>query len=305
MRYFKLENSSGVSFDITNEEYLFHEISGLGFEESNEFRRVGPVWKLTSTSFSQTNVSGKMLFSYYGDTTPYEKYTVFKRFIIESPLDLIYFPDGIGTKSYRRKVRVARLDKTELTEYGVLDCDIEFVPYGPWYEVVTFENIPSAAVTHAGWIWDIGNRWRDTFETEEGDETPRYRFGGESRNNIEIECESNTQGLVKLTIDGPAVNPSWSHYVNGQLESSGSFSTTSTVNLTEDEKLIIDNTEGSYEMTIFNSATNEKRNVYSLRDFDKKCFFNLEEGKNTFSVTSENGVPVHIIVEGHIHYATV
>lgn len=301
MRYFKLRNSSGVFFDITNEEYLFHEISGLGFEETNEFRRVGPVWKLTSSIFSQVNPSGKMLFTEFGNTTPYEKYTRFKRFIVQAPLDLIYYPDGITGKSYRKKVRVSRLDKTEMTELGVLDCDIEFTPYSPWYEIVTIENIPEEVVENAHWIWDVGNRWRDS--VDEDSTASRYMFGGESRNDVFIDCESNTQGLVKLIIDGPARNPSWLHYVDSMLESSGGFSSNSSIMIKEGEQLIIDNTEGTYAITVHSST--EDRNVYSLRDFDKKCFFNLEAGRNRFVVTSEDGVPVHMLVEGHIHYATV
>lgn len=301
MRYFKLENSSGASFDITNEEYLFHEINGLGFEEDNEFRRVGPVWKLTSTSFSQKHPSGKMLFTNFGNTTPYQKYTIFKRFIAQPPLVLIYCPEGAGTKAYKRKVRVSKLEKTEMTELGVLDCDIDFAPYSPWYEIVTVENSPEEVVENAHWIWDVGNRWRDI---DNGDsETPRYKFGGESRNDVFFDCETNTKGLVKIIIDGPARNPSWLHYVNSSLESSGGFSSGSTLVLNEGEQLIIDNTEGNYSITVH--SNNEDRNVYSLRDFDKKCFFNLEAGRNRFVVTSEDGVPVHIIVEGHIHYATV
>lgn len=301
MRYFKLRNSSGVFFDITNEEYLFHEISGLGFEETNEFRRVGPVWKLTSSIFSQVNPSGKMLFTEFGNTTPYEKYTRFKRFIVQAPLDLIYYPDGATGKSYRKKVRVSRLDKTEMTELGVLDCDIEFTPYSPWYEIVKIENIPEEAIENAHWIWDIGNRWRDSVDGDSA--ISRYIFGGESRNDVFIDCESNTKGLVKLIIDGPARNPSWLHYVDNMLESSGGFSSNSSIMINEGEQLIIDNTEGTYTITVHSST--EDRNVYSLRDFDKKCFFNLEAGRNRFVVTSEDGVPVHMLVEGHIHYATV
>lgn len=303
MRYFKLRNSSGDLFDITNEEYLFHEISGLGFEETNEFRRVGPVWKLNSTSFNQTKPGGKMLFTEFGSTTPYQKFSVFKRFIAQAPLYLIYYPNGINGKPYRKKVRVSRFDKTEMTELGVLDCEIEFTPYGPWYEIVVLENIPEESSENTHWIWDIGNRWRDAIDGDT--ETPRYKFGGESRNDVFIDCESNTQGLVKLIIDGPARNPSWLHYVGSALQTAGGFSSNTEMIVSSDEQLIIDNTDGSSTINIHNKTTNEDRNVYSLRDFDKRCFFNLEAGRNRFVVTSEDGVPVHITVEGHIHYATV
>lgn len=301
MRYFKLENSSGSSFDITNEEYFFHDITGLGFEEDNDFRRVGPVWKLSSTSYSQSKPGGKIMFTEFGSGTPYVKYDIFKRFIVQNPLTLIYYPNGVGTKAFRKKVRVSKLAKTEINENGVLDCDIEFTSYSPWYEVITVENKIDAVDESAHWIWDVGNQWRDDDDGVTG--IPRYKFGGESKNIIEIDCESNAKGLTKLTIDGPALNPTWSHYVNGALISTGGFSSATTFTLGSTEKLIIDNTDASFLMTVLTAG--EDRNVYSLRDFDKKCFFSLEAGKNRFVVTSEDGVPVHFIVEGRIHYATV
>lgn len=301
MRYFKLENSSGGSFDITNEEYFFHEIKGLGFEEDNDFNRVGPVWKLSSTAYSQSKPGGKMMFTEFGTGTPYDKYDIFKRFIAQAPLTLIYYPNGIGTKAYRKKVRVSKLDKTEKTELGVLDCDIDFASYGPWYEVITVENKVDEIDENVHWIWDVGNQWRDSDDGVEG--IPRYRFGSESRNNVEIDCDSNTKGLIKLTIDGPAQNPTWSQYADGKFISNGGFGSAFT--LASNERLVIDNTNADSLMTIYTSQNSEKRNVYSLRDFDKKCFFNLVAGKNRILVTSEDGKPVHFTVEGHIHYATV
>lgn len=303
MRYFKLENSSGSSFDITNEGILFHDISGLGFEEDNDFRRVGPVWKLNSTAYSQSKPSGKMLFTEFGDGTPYEKYDMFKRFIVQSPLTLIYYPNGLGTKPYMKKVRVSKLSKTELANYGALDCDVEFTSYSPWYELVFAENKIDDVDENVHWIWDVGNRWRDEDDGVTG--IPRYRFGGESRNTVSIDCETNAKGLIKLLIDGPALNPAWSHYVNGVLVSTGGFSASSTISLIAGEQLVVDNTDASFLMNIYNASIGEQRNVYSLRDFDKKCFFNLEAGNNVFVITSQDGVPVHFAIEGYIHHATV
>lgn len=303
MRYFKLENSVGDTVDITTDKILFHDIEGLGFEEETDFRSVGPVWRLNNSSLTQLPVTGKICFTEFGNTTPYEKYEQFKAFISRAPLNLIYYPHGLGGSDFRKKVRVTRLVKTELTKYGVLDNEISFTPFTPWYKVEFYENVPDAIDENAHWIWDVGNEWRDS---DDGDDTtPRYKFGGESRNIINIDCATNTQGFVKLTINGPAVNPTWTQYVNGGLKASGGFDSTSSFTLSSDERLIIDNTEGLFSMTVYNRTTGDSRNVYPLRDFDKQCFFNLEEGYNSFAVASEDGTPVSISLEGHIHYATV
>ena len=238
-----------------------------------------------------------------GSTTPYQKYDIFRKYITRTPLRFLYYPHGLDGKVYRKKVRVSRLSKTEMTKYGVLDCDISFTPYTPWYEIQTFENVPDAVDDSAHWIWDVGNSWRDSDDVDP--ETPRYIFGGEARNIIDFDCDSTEKGFIKLTIKGPALNPTWTQYVNGGLKSTGGFATSSNFSLTADEWLTIDNTEGQFSMTVYNRVTGDTRNVYSLRDFDKLCFFNLEEGRNAFAVASQDGIPLSIVVEGHIHYATV
>ena len=77
------------------------------------------------------------------------------------------------------------------------------------------------------------------------------------------------------------------------------------VNLSSDETLVVDNTNGHISMDINNSATGEDRSVYALRDFDTKCFFVLKEGNNTISVATSGGSTVDFTVEGHIYYGTV
>lgn len=303
MRYFKLENSVGGVMDITTQEILFHDIEGLGFEEEAEFRRVGPVWRMNDTAFTQLAVSGKVCFTELGSTTPYQKFEVFKEFISRTPLNLVYYPHGLGEKAYRKKVRVTKLAKTEMTKYGVIDSDISFTPYTPWYEVVYLENVPVEVDEDAHWIWDTGNEWRDTIDDSTG--VPRYKFGSESRNAIDIECTSNAKGFIKLTIDGPAENPMWTQYVNNQLKATGGFDSSYDVDLLATECLVIDNTEGQFSMAIVNKQTGVQRNVYALRDFDRACFFAIEEGLNTIIVTSQDGSPLKIYVEGHMHYATV
>jgi len=438
MRYFKLENSSGSSFDITNEEYLFHDITGLGFDEDNDFRRVGPVWRLDSAEYNQMAVTGKILFSEEGDLTPYRKYVAFRNFIQKAPLTLIYYPHGFGTEPYYKKVRSAKLAKSEINEYGVLDCDIEFMPYTPWYTTSTYENIiPEDTETkYGGWIWDIGNKWRDSDSDEvdpigtiyypfsqmselspsmvhpDGDQTTfkivrgaspvsftvdrqfivpagyyrmelqtdadvgsaaakfvlyeqrngddelirkadyslletfevgmqediyassseltirfyfppnesfnftvklvltkiadaaLYKFSYETHSSLSFNVDADVKGLAKLKIKGPATNPQWTHYVDGKIVSSGGISSGSELTLGADDILVVDNTEGAYTIDLVR-PNGDVVNVYSLRDFDRKCFITLEPGENTINVSSDKGEPLSFEIEGWLLYATV
>ena len=101
------------------------------------------------------------------------------------------------------------------------------------------------------------------------------------------------------------VNPTWTHYVDGELVSTGGLIENSPVTVDANETLIIDNTSGVYSMTVYNTETAIERNVYEYRDFNKPCFFTLKQGVNEIVINSDNNDAVQIEAEGHIYYATV
>ena len=136
-------------------------------------------------------------------------------------------------------------------------------------------------------------------------ELVRYKFGNETKNYIAFDVDAGTTGLVKLTIHGPVVNPLWNHYVDGILKTTGGMNSSPGLTLSESETLVIDNTTSFHTMTVINTTTGVQRNVYSLRDFDKKCFIELSGGVNTISVVSGDGEPLKIEMEGQLYYATV
>lgn len=308
MRYFKLENSASPTpeeLDITTTEVLFHDISGLGFDEQTDFASVGSVWKLNSVSYSQKPVSGKICFTDRKGTTPYTKYTHFKTFIDKTPLTLIYYPEGIDGLSYRKKVRVTKLEKTELDKYGVLDVGIDFTPYTPWYEIVEAKNGGEIVEHDTGWVWGDGDENPPlVFEPTAGMNAIPAKFRNEVRAPVDIYSKVDNDSPLKITIHGPVVNPVWTHYVDNNLVASGGFDSNASLTINSGERLVIDNTEGEYSMTVYsNNAL--PRNVYSLRDFDQQCFFTLRKGKNTIVVTSTSTSAIKVELEGHIHYATV
>lgn len=304
MRYFKLENSAGEILDITTEQLLFHDISGIGFEEDNDFTAIGRVWKLNKSDYQQTPVSGTMCFVGTDKKTPYTQYREFYSFIDKTPLQLLYYPNGLNTMEYRKRVRVSKLEKSEINEYGVLDCDIEFIPYTPWYKIFRDNIEPGGEQSsNGGWIWDRGNRWRDSFDVDYS--TYHYMFNGSYRRTIRIISDTNGSGPIKLSIHGPLVNPTWTQYVDGELVSTGGLIENSPVTVDANETLIIDNTSGTYSMTVYNSETGIERNVYEYRDFNKQCFFTLKQGINEIVINTDNNDAVQIEAEGHIYYATV
>lgn len=313
MRYFKLltDSPNPKELDITTTKILFHDISGLGFDEDNTFRALGDVWWLDKTAYQQTPVSGKIVFTEEGNTSPYAKYQEFVRFISDPPLILLYYPFGPDSKVYRRRIRVGKIGKTEINQYGVLDIDVEFVPYTPWYEVFTRDIDPGEQEESfdEGWIWGGSSnpplKFEPTKAEVDGGLARRAKFRGEALKRVTFEgVTTSRDNPVKLTIYGPVTKPEWIQYVNGERYASGGF--IGTFILEAGEYLVVDNTSGQYVMKVYDEGTGaEKRNVYPIRDFDKECFLNLKKGNNAISISTSDGKGVRFSVEGHIYYATV
>ena len=309
MRYFMLKNNAGELLDITTHDFFFHEIGGLGFEEDNDFRQIGETWWLNHSAVKQATITGKMLFTEINGTDPYVKYREFYHFISKAPLVLLYYPLGPDSIEYRRRVRVSKLDKSEKNEYGVIDSDIDFVCYTPWYKVIETEyNADETADVTSGWIWGGDNNPPLVFEPSAGRTATRAKFRYELPQYLEINADTTQNCPIKLMIFGPVTNPVWSssHKVDESFVISASGGFASSLSIASDEILVIDGTDGRYAMEITSLNGTFKQNVYQLRNFDTECFITLKEGENRISVTTSGGVmATHIKAEGHIYYATV
>ena len=321
MRYIKLKNSAGVEYDITTKNALFHDIQGLGFSEDGEYKPIGDVWVLNSVSSQQSPISGDICFGYEED--PYGTFNTFANFIRETPLTFLYFPKGLTGKCYRKRVRVSSLEKGELNEYGVLDCPVEFLPQTPWYEEVSRETSASEVdIDTPGWVWGGTSpasiplvfypepaRNPDGSIIEPVPDDPakrRARFRGECIKFVQLESGTSKKNPVRLTLYGPLVNPFWTHYVNGEIVSSGGFVASQSVSIGENEMLVIDNTDGKYSIKVYRKDSTEVlRDVYRLRNFNLPCFFYMQKGSNQFVISSSDGRVNQIRAEGHVYYDTV
>ena len=312
MRYFSLINNSGETLDITTKTIFFNGVSGLGFEEEASFRSVGSMWWLNYASVRQKPVSGKIIFTDYEDSDPYELYAEFTRFIREAPLELEYMPRGLDGPAYYRRVRVTKLTKSELTQYGVLEEDIEFTPYTPWYETLYLRNAVTEDEYTGEWIWGDGGEHPDVMFVPAPEGTTPTIFGADDKYVISADVPYCDESPSRLIIYGPAVNPSWTHYVNGEAISGGGF--TQNVSIGDDEALVIDNTTEITEIAVYAVNQNDeeklaladfRRDLYQIRNFDNECFVTLQAGSNRVVVASSDGAPLKLSLEGHIYNATV
>ena len=311
MRYFKLINSSGATLDITTQQLFFNEVSGLGFDEETSFRHVGEVWWLNTASYRQQVIKGKLLFNCIGGADPYTEYLKFVRFIQKVPLTMLYYPNDLTGKEYRRTVRVTKLEKSEINQYGVIEENIEFTAYTPWYEIREFRNSAGEAYNGA-WIWGDGNQHPPVaFPPTPVGKTPT-RFGGRETRWITVNLDSDTPSPAKLVIFGPVSDPVWMHYVDNEIVATGEF--LGRVSIGDDEALVVDNTDEIGRINVYSVYTDldgvtrigaPLRDLYQNRNFNTKCFITLRAGDNRITLSSSNTGSIRILLEGHIYNATV
>ena len=288
MRFFTLVNGAGESCSITEKSLFFHDPAGLGFERSDTYRQVGDRWVRVNRKRKQKQITGKV--ALFGDD-PYLTYFNFVQFLNKEPLTLLYTPNNEASATlpsgttYRMDVDVTKMDKSEMTKQGYLDCSISFTPKTPWYKYTAISNgvVEPDNILKWGITWGI--EWGPLDEFSKG-----------------IKSDSVNQSPSRLTVYGPIVNPSWRHYVNGVLFETGKVNFT----IGENEYLLVDNTTDPYRIQRRSAINNTLiSDLYEQSDFSTKRFVTIQNGNNVIAVTGDNAESPLVKLEAYIYYESV
>ncbi len=355
-RHFTLRNGSGDICNITTTSILFHDLNGLGYEREDAYRRVGDRFVLVASGLRQQTISGKVALT--GDD-PYESYFNFVQFCNNTPLILIYQPnpsmegqkhigettDIVSGIPYERNVRVRRMEKTEINQYGYLDVGIEFDCLTPWYkpiEVITdptdtdddmIEDFftfndgtpdnygiwPIEEASHGqgnphdlGYYEFITDHYERTSDTVFNPNKTYYlesgfNFGKDVTMNSIIDSNSYNESPCRLCIYGPISNPRWTHYIEGY---SGPYATGGVdVTIPDGRMLVVDNSTDPYEISIYTTDNVFVESVYQNSLFDTERFIDIQYGRNQIRVTGtldeDNNAKVPIKLEAKIYYDSV
>lgn len=289
MRTFTLVNGNNESCDITDRSLFFHDPTGLGFERDTKFRQVGERFVVINKKPKQKSIGGKV--ALIGED-PYLTYFNFIQFLSQEPLTLFYTPNNAAASgsasgvTYRRKVVVKKVDKTEMEHAGYLDCSIEMVPLEPWYRYKAISNgdIDQSELLRWGVTWGIDWGPLDDF-------------------SLGIVSDGAPNSPSRITIYGPVTNPSWRHYVNGQLIEEGKLLDTS---VGSSEYILIDNTRDPYTIALYSTVDDSFiSDLYDKSDFTTARFINIQNGRNTFAVSDDGAVEPIMKVEAFIYYESV
>lgn len=288
-RSFKLVNGNGETQDITSKTVFFHEPTGLGFTKSNSYYRVGSRYILVDSYPEQIKISGKV--ALVGDN-PYESYFNFVRFCELTPLYLLYTPspesgeEHYSGRIYRLPVLLTAIEKTELEQQGYLDVSVTFDALSPWFRYMVAENTAEDIRLPWGIKWGI-------------------RFGTSGfRDGIVSDGSANSPG--RLTIYGPISNPHWIHYLNGNPIGEGGFNKNESVEISENEMIIIDNTKDPFTIIKSSKSGEVLEDLYPKSDFMTRRFIFLQPGTNTIVIKDGGGdISNNARLEAYLYYDTV
>lgn len=277
MRTFKLFDNDGNSYDVTTKNDLFfYGIDGLGFEQATEFQRIEDRYALLSNYTAQTKIKGSIKF---WQPNAERKYFDFAQFCQNAPIRMEYNP------KYRVFSRFGYITKIERSDGkgDSLEITLEFTPRTPWFKTIADYN---DGIIEGGKVYNY---------------TYNYTYSTATVNSVTIDSDSYQSSPVKLIIFGPATNPTWRHYLNNVLQSSGKLNGSVLAN----HKLVIDTTTIPYSIKQFDMLGNLVSDMYQQSDFATERFVRFGRGRNTVAFTAENTNTLNVGVEAQIEYATV
>lgn len=273
IREFRLKNAIGNEWDLNDRSSFLQDPDGLGFEYDVEYQQIGNIFIKLTDNMKQKEASGQIVFK------TYNRYHYFCLFIQHKPIVLQYTTQA-GT--FNMDVSIDRLDKSEL-DTGGLYCDVRIIGLSTFYKVIRAENDGSIV---AGKIYPYSYN---------------YRYSDYSQGAVQFESDSVLDSGVKITILGPCTNPSWTHYINGKISSSGKVN----CKIKDGNRLVVDNTKIPYEIAEYDSTGTYVQNLYQESDFSTERFINLGFGSNKIAFSHEGENSIALIAEGKLIYESV
>ena len=277
MRTFRLFDNDGNRYNITSKDHaFFYGIDGLGYAQETQFQRIEDRYALLDKHIAQNKIVGTIRFWQPGAELQYFN---FAQFCQNGPIRMDYNP-GYGT--YSRNGIITKIEKSDGNGES-LTVKIEFSAQTPWYKNVSRYN--DGSITG-------GKVYNYTYD---------YTYLQSAKNTITIDSDSHQSSPVRLVVLGPAVNPSWRHYLNNVLVTSGKVNGTVLTN----NRLIIDTTSIPYSIKQVNALGELVSDMYQQSDFSTNRFVRLGYGRNTVTFSADNTNTLTVGMEAQIEYATL
>ena len=277
MRTFRLYDNDGNRYNVTSKDHLFfYKIDGLGFTQEAEFQRIEDRYALLNNYIAQNKITGIIRF---WQPQAELQYFNFAQFCQNQPIMMDY-NNNYGT--YSRRGLITKIERSD-GNGNPLEIKIEFTAETPWFKTVSEYNEGTIV---GGKVYDY---------------TYDYTYSDSVVNTVSIDSDSYQSSPVRLIIFGEAVNPTWRHYLNNVLVSTGKINGTVLAN----HRLIIDTTTIPYGIKQVDALGNLISDMYQQSDFSTSRFVRFGHGRNTVTFGADNTNVLNVGVEAEIEYATI
>lgn len=223
VREFKLINEKGQEYSLMDiENYcLLTDPSGLGYQYSTEYERVGNTFIENLRRLEQGQITGIVNF---------KKYDNYKKLIdfIESSESLKFaykIPFESETKEYLKDVNIQGISKTQIQTNGILSETVTFDCLSLWYEETTAIYNMKAQSDEIRWDF----KWDS-------------KFANYDVRKLKIINNGHIEAPILAEIEGPVKNPKISLYIEGELYQEVPFN----VEIAEYEKLLYGTKENDF-----------------------------------------------------------
>ena len=158
-RTFTLVNETGAEYPLSSPDFYKYgfltEPEGLGFEYDNEYLRLGDIFVRTNSEMQQGEFEGVMNFP------SYDVYRNFANYIFGSKELTLVYECGDAGGTYYRDCDCVSLDKTEIGEKGILECDISLQFRSDYYMTHIIHYIEVATDEDRRYDIPYSNRYVD------------------------------------------------------------------------------------------------------------------------------------------------
>ncbi len=267
-----LRNRDGETFNLNNLDSFIHKIGGFGSDHKVSYEQIEDSFVEVSDIVRQKKIVGTIFIP------TYQKYKEFVDFAVKKPLTLSY----TTFDTFYIDVQMDMIDKSE-KETGGLYCKIQLTSLGLFYKVFTDKNVSGLSE---------GKKYNYEYS---------YTYINNAASTLQFNVDSQRECPCKLILLGPATNPSWTQYLNGNQVATGKVNVT----LTADERLIVDTTKIPYSIIKCNHDGTNAQNVYQNSDFTTKRFILLNNGQNTIRISHEGADELNLYLERREVYETV
>lgn len=276
MRTFTLIDNDGNEYDVTTAGVaFFYKIDGLGFAKNLEYQRIEDRYALLSEHVAQQKITGTVKF---WQPNAERAYFNFAQFCQNSPIRMRYNP---GFDTFYRTGTISKIERSDGD--NSLTAKIEFTASTPWYKILT--AFSDGSITG-------GKVYNYKYD---------YVYSDSSVNSVTLDSDSYQSSPARVILYGELVNPTWRHYLNNVLQTTGKINGTVLPN----HRLVIDTTTIPYSIKQVDAFGNVVSDMYQLSDFSTGRFVRLGYGVNTIAVSADNATELTISVEAEIEYATV